>query len=171
MSTRSPCRRAFPFASSVRTTSTVRVCRLRVGRSARTVAVSSRPSDERRRQLFDIASTPLTAAGRSGWTPLSVLGELALRPEVSALLQRPGRRRLWVRLLILDDITRLSPAQPQGPGVECSTLPAATARRVRFLSAPMVVWNDPTEGRNPPERAAHRLLPRLRPEVPERRFR
>ena len=54
--------------------------------------VRIRFEDERRRQLFDIASTPLTAAGRSGWTPLSVLGELALRPEVSALTRHDGLR-------------------------------------------------------------------------------
>ena len=54
--------------------------------------VRIRFEDERRRQLFNIASTPLTAAGRPGWTPLSVLGELALRPEVSALTRHDGLR-------------------------------------------------------------------------------
>ena len=54
--------------------------------------VRIRFEDERRRDLFDIRSTPLTAAGRPGWTPLSVLGELVLRPEVSAITRHDGLR-------------------------------------------------------------------------------
>ncbi len=54
--------------------------------------VRIRFEDERRNELFDIGSTQLTAAGRSGWTSLSVLGELALRPEVSAITRHDGLR-------------------------------------------------------------------------------
>ena len=54
--------------------------------------VRIRFEDERRSDLFDIRSTQLTAADRQGWTPLSVLGELVLRPEVSAITRHDGLR-------------------------------------------------------------------------------
>jgi multidrug efflux pump subunit AcrB len=56
------------------------------------LAVRIRFDDDRRDEIADIGAAQLTAPGRSGWTPLSVLGELELRPEVAGITRHNGLR-------------------------------------------------------------------------------